>query len=81
MHEILTHIKDYGLWFYPITFIWTALEGESFVIFAGLAAQKGLLNILPLFLSAWSGSFFGDQVVFWIGRQYGTKVLKRMPRL
>ncbi len=32
-------IADYGGWFYAITFLWTFLEGETFVIFAGAAAQ------------------------------------------
>ena len=31
-------IAEHGAWFYPITFLWTFLEGETFVIFAGAAS-------------------------------------------
>ncbi|BBK31372.1 membrane protein DedA with SNARE-associated domain [Stella humosa] len=73
-------IADYGTWFYVITFFWTFLEGETFVIIAGVAAQKGLLDWWSLFLCAWFGSFCGDQTYFWIGRLYGPKVLAKFPR-
>lgn len=73
-------IADYGSWFYVITFIWTFLEGETFVIIAGVAAQKGLLDWWTLFFCAWIGSFCGDQGYFWIGRLYGPRVLARFPR-
>jgi len=81
MQEVLALIRHHGDWFYLITFIWTALEGETFVIFAALAAQRGLLNIWPLFTAAWLGSFFGDQVFFLLGRVYGKRLLARFPRL
>lgn len=84
----LDHVDDpaflahhYGALFYLITFCWTATEGETFVIIAGLFAQKGYLNIYLLFLAAWLGSFFGDQVVFMLGRYYGTRILHHFPRL
>jgi membrane protein DedA with SNARE-associated domain len=73
-------IADYGAWFYVITFLWTFLEGETFVIIAGVAAHNGLLDWTTLFLCAWFGSFCGDQTYFWIGRLYGPKVLARFPR-
>jgi membrane protein DedA with SNARE-associated domain len=73
-------IADHGAWFYPITFVWTFLEGETFVIFAGAAAQQGLLNPYLLVLAAWSGSFAGDQLYFFIGRKWGQKLLERFPR-
>ncbi len=73
-------IVDYGSWFYVVTFFWTFLEGETFVIIAGVAAQKGLLDWTTLFLCAWFGSFCGDQTYFWIGRLYGPRVLAKFPR-
>lgn len=74
-------IEQYREWFYVITFIWTFLEGETFVIFAGAAASQGLLHIYWLIAAAWLGSFCGDQLYFWIGRKYGHRLLKRFPRL
>lgn len=81
MNHILELIQQNGDLFYLITFIWTALEGETFVIFAGLAAQRGLLSIEILFLCAAFGSMLGDQVCFFIGRYYGRRVVRRFPRL
>ncbi len=91
MHEIqpiIDHIGDpsylahhYGNLFYLITFLWTAVEGETFVIFAGLLAQKGYLNIAALFAAAWLGSFCGDQIVFALGRRYGLHILERFPKI
>jgi membrane protein DedA with SNARE-associated domain len=84
----LDHIGDpsflahrYGALFYLITFFWTAVEGESFVIIAGLLAQKGYLNIFLLFLAAWLGSFAGDQIVFALGRRFGMRILDHFPRI
>lgn len=73
-------IAEYGAWFYPLTFAWTFLEGETFVVFAGAAAQQELLNFQLLVLAAWAGSFTGDQLYFLIGRNWGQKLLNRFPR-
>lgn len=81
MQEVLKLIHDHGDLFYLITFIWTALEGETFVIFAAIAAHREILSIYPLFFAAWLGSFFGDQVFFWVGRRYGTKIVARYPSI
>lgn len=81
MREVLNLIHQHGDLFYLITFVWTALEGETFVIFAALAAQRGFLNIGGLFAAAWLGSFFGDQVLFLVGRVFGTRILARFPKL
>ncbi|MDE2029966.1 MAG: DedA family protein [Alphaproteobacteria bacterium] len=81
MHDIYLLIRHHGNLFYFFTFLWTAMEGETFVIFAGLAAQKGLVNFWLLFLSAWIGSFCGDQVFFLAGRYFGTHIMIRLPKL
>ncbi len=72
-------IREYGGWFYLVTFGWTFFEGETFVLFAGFAAAQGLLSAPLLLLAAWSGSFAGDQCYFWIGRRFGLRLLKRRP--
>ncbi len=80
MQEILNIIQEYGDVFYVITFLWTAVEGETFVIFAGYAAHLGLLSLPTLILCAWIGSFCGDQVYFFLGRRYGRSLIKRYPK-
>ncbi len=74
-------IQQHSDFFYLVTFVCTALEGETFVIFAGLAAQRELLNVYLLFLSAALGSMFGDQVMFLLGRVYGRKIVHTFPKL
>src|SRR5579864_9148848 len=72
-------IHEHGAWFYLFTFGWTFIEGETFVLVAGFAAAQGLLNAPLLLLSAWLGSFAGDQFYFWIGRNFGLRLLSRRP--
>jgi membrane protein DedA with SNARE-associated domain len=73
-------IAEYGSVFYLITFAWTFLEGETFVLCAGFLAAQGLLDPVLLFVCAWLGSFCGDQLYFWIGRHFGPRLLHRFPR-
>jgi membrane protein DedA with SNARE-associated domain len=72
-------IYEYGVWFYLLTFVWTFVEGETFVLLAGFFAAKGLLNAPAQLLAAWLGSFAGDQCYFWIGRRYGLRLLSQRP--
>lgn len=79
--EHIQHLaSEYGAYIYALIFIWTFFEGETFVIFAGFAASQDILDWTGVFLCAWLGSFFGDQLYFWIGRRWGTKLLERIPR-
>jgi membrane protein DedA with SNARE-associated domain len=78
--DVLEVIKEYGNYYYAIVFAWTFLEGETFVIFSGVAAREGILDLPMLILCAWVGSFLGDQLYFLIGRRYGARLLVRFPR-
>lgn len=73
-------IAEHGDWFYVIAFVWTFLEGETVVVFAGFAAAQGLLNPVLLLAATGLGSFAGDQSWFWIGRRFGVRLLDRFPR-
>ncbi len=87
--DIQPCVQRNGDLFYGITFLWTFLEGETFVIFAGALAVPGLggattpppINIYLLILAAWIGSFCGDQLYFFLGRRFGKKILRRFPRI
>lgn len=74
-------IAAWGSAFYPLTFAWTFLEGETFVIFGGMAARMGILRIDILIACAWLGSFCGDQVWFLLGRRCGAWVVRRFPSI
>src|SRR5258708_8040984 len=72
-------IIEHGAWFYPFTFALTFIEGETFVLVGGFAAAKGVLNAPLVLVAAWLGSFAGDQCYFWIGRNFGLRLLSRRP--
>jgi membrane protein DedA with SNARE-associated domain len=78
--ELERLIAEYGAWFYVITFLWTFLEGETFVLIAGFLAAQGLIDAPLLLTCAWLGSFSGDQTYFWAGRHFGPRLLRRFPR-
>ena len=78
--EINRLIAEHGAWFYLIAFIWTFLEGETVVLFAGFAAAQGMLNPFLLLVATGLGSFAGDQSCFWLGRHFGVRLLDRFPR-
>lgn len=80
MNTLNQLITDYGVLVYAIIFAWAFLEGETFVIFAGIAAHQGSLSLSSVFFCAWLGSFAGDQLYFWIGRRWGERLLVRIPR-
>lgn len=72
-------LQSWGDWFYPLAFIWAFFEGETFVIFGGMAAHLGVLDLRLLIVTVWLGSFCGDQMWFWIGRRWGNRALDRIP--
>jgi membrane protein DedA with SNARE-associated domain len=72
-------IADHGPGFYLLAFVWTFLEGETMIVFAGFAAAQGLVDPVLLFIAAWFGSFAGDQFYFWLGRYFGPSLLRRFP--
>jgi membrane protein DedA with SNARE-associated domain len=78
--EITDLINRYGDFFYWIVAAWTFLEGETIVIFAGIAAREGMVDLVTLIACAWGGSFLGDQLYFALGRHAGPRMLRRYPR-
>lgn len=71
---------DYGALAYVVAFAWSFLEGETFVIFAAaIGATTGLVNPWILMGTVWIGSFFGDQLWFFLGRRYGPYALRKIP--
>ncbi len=80
---VLDLIKDYIYLTYPVVLLWTFIEGETIVILCGALASEGALgiNVELLALSAFAGSFAGDQLYYYIGRRYGTPLLNRWPKL
>jgi membrane protein DedA with SNARE-associated domain len=68
------YLELHGYW---VLFIGTFLEGEAILIMAGFLAFQGYLNIGGVILTAFAGSFLGDQFYFYLGRIKGTSLLRR----
>ena len=79
--SFLDVIRQHGEAAYSFLFAYAASHSLLLVLFGGYAAHSGALKLGTLIAVCWAGSFFGDVFRFWIGRKYGTGLLKRMPAL
>lgn len=70
LEEVIIDLWDTYVekWGYVILFFWSVLEGELGLIFAGIAAHTGHLNVFLAIFVAGLGGFAGDQIYFYIGR-------------
>lgn len=68
------YIEIHGYW---VLFAGTFLEGEAVLIMAGFLAFQGHLQLGGVILTAWVGSFLGDQFFFYTGRLKGKSLLRR----
>lgn len=69
-------VETYG---YYALLIGTFLEGETIMVLAGFAAQRGILDIWWVVVVGFCGTFAGDQLYYFIGRHWGTKLLAKRP--
>jgi membrane protein DedA with SNARE-associated domain len=69
-------VANYG---YAATFAGTLLEGETFLLLSGVAAQRGLLDLSTLFVVSAAGAFCSDNLFFALGRASGPALLARFP--
>ncbi|WWP01360.1 MAG: DedA family protein [Candidatus Dasytiphilus stammeri] len=70
-------ISKYG---YLAIFMGCLTEGETIILFGGMAAQKGLLNYGWVVLAAMLGGALGDQLLFIIGCYYRSNILQRFKK-
>lgn len=77
-HIDLNHLlATYGYW---AVFIGCVMEGETILILGGMAAHQHLLKLWPVIAWASAGGMLGDQLLFWTGRYFGTRLLPRLKR-
>lgn len=69
-------IDTYGYW---AILIGTFFEGETILVLGGFAAYEGYLSLPWVILAALLGSLSGDQLFFYLGRNYGSKILIKRP--
>jgi len=77
-HIDLNHLlATYGYW---AVFIGCVMEGETILILGGMAAHQHLLKLWPVIAWASAGGMLGDQLLFWSGRYFGSRLLPRLKR-
>lgn len=73
MQDLLReYLTAHGYW---VLFIWTFMEGEAGLIFAGFLAFQGYFTIPGVMATAFAGAFCGDQFYFYLGRWKGPFLL------
>ncbi len=71
-------ITNFG---YPALFLGCFLEGESFLIAAGVLAKKGYLNLNTIIIVAMAGAYLGDVALYFLGRKKGEAVISKFPQV
>lgn len=69
-------IETHGYW---VLAAGCLLEGETVLVLAGLAAERGYLHPFGVVAVAAVTAFIGDQFLFWLGRWRGPALLARWP--
>ncbi|MDR7341692.1 membrane protein DedA with SNARE-associated domain [Pantoea alhagi] len=75
--DINQFIEQYG---YLAVVIGCIAEGETFALLGGVMAHEQLLRYSGVVLAVMLGGFVGDQILFYIGRQFGSRILRRFKK-
>ncbi|AIR04157.1 MULTISPECIES: DedA family protein [Cedecea] len=70
-------IEQYG---YAALIIGSMAEGETITLLGGVAAHQGLLTFPLVVASVALGGMIGDQVLFLVGRHFGSALLARFKK-
>ena len=83
-HQFTQLVANASGWAYAILFVLALLDAilpivpsETSVITAGVVASQGDLSLPMVILFAAVGAFAGDNIAYWIGHRYGTRVNDR----
>ncbi len=71
-------VSTYG---YFAVFLGSIAEGETFVVFGGIAAHRGYLNLFLVMAVAFAGGWLGDALYFALGRRHAAALLNRFPTM
>ncbi|WP_312950754.1 DedA family protein [Superficieibacter sp.] len=70
-------IAHYG---YAALTIGSLAEGETITLLGGVAAHQGLLKFPLVVLAVALGGIAGDQLLYFLGRRFGNRILARFHR-
>jgi membrane protein DedA with SNARE-associated domain len=76
--DLAALIETHGYW---VLAVGCLLEGETILVLAGLAAERGYLHPFGVVAVASVAAFIGDQALFWLGRWRGQALLSRWPSM
>jgi membrane protein DedA with SNARE-associated domain len=71
-------IQTYG---YCAVFVFACIEGEIALLTAGFLCRHGMMSLRLVMLFAFLGTLITEQCMFFIGRNYGVKLLEKYPKL
>ncbi len=78
MEHILSLLSQYGLW---VVFFGMIVEGTAVIILSGVLCHMGVLPCGATTVVAILGAIAGDQIWFYIGRNYAQKFLSKFPTI
>ena len=81
MDGLLELVREYGPWIYLLLFVYCALKSGALPLFAGYAAQAGVLELMPVVAATFAGGYLGDEARFAIARRYGDAWSNKWPRV
>lgn len=79
--SFLELLRQHGDAAYSLMFAFGFSHTLLVALFAGYVSHSGALHFGTVVAVLWFGSFTGDVVRFWIGRRFGTRWLRRFPRI
>jgi len=79
--SFLDFIRQHGDAVYSFLAVYSMANSLLLALFAGYAAQAGALGYEQALAACWAGTFAGDVLRFWVGRRFGTRWLRGIPRL
>lgn len=79
--SFLDFIRQHGDAAYSFLAVYSMANSLLLALFAGYAAQAGALGYEQALAACWAGTFAGDALRFWVGRRFGTRWLRGIPRL
>jgi membrane protein DedA with SNARE-associated domain len=79
--SFLDFIRLHGDAAYSFLTVYSMANSLLLALFAGYAAQAGALGYEQALAACWAGTFAGDVLRFWVGRRFGTRWLRGIPRL
>lgn len=79
--QLIDAVRQHGEVVYALIFAYAASHALLMALFAGYAAQLGVLDLKMTLIYCFAGSFAGDVFRFWLARRYGEWLLARWPRI